>query len=155
MRHDLIAAVFALGGEDDLVRLMARVDALGGFLSDEDGENLLIAYRRAANIVRIESKKDKASYDGEVRADLLTQDEERTLFENFATAKSGAENALSAERFDSAMEAMAKLRQPVDAFFDKVTVNTDDADLRVNRLRLLSQLGSTLNQIADFSLIEG
>ena len=155
VRHDLISAVFALGGEDDLVRLVARVSALGGFLSNEDGENLLVAYRRAANIVRIESKKDKTGFDGTVSANLLAQDEERTLFENFATARSGAEDAIAAERFDSAMEAMAQLRQPVDAFFDQVTVNADDAALRINRLRLLSQFGTTLNQIADFSLIEG
>ncbi len=155
IRHDLIAAVFALGGEDDLVRLMAKVDALGGFLSNEDGENLLVAYRRAANIVRIESKKDKTGYDGDVKSDLLAQDEERALFENFAVARSGAEDAISSERFDGAMESMAKLRQPVDAFFDQVTVNADDPVLRENRLRLLSQFATTLNQIADFSLIEG
>lgn len=155
VRHDLIAAVFALGGEDDLVRLMERVSALGSFISSEDGENLLIAYRRAANIVRIEAKKDKAGYDGDVSTDLLAQDEERVLYENFAEARSGAENAIADERFDSAMEAMAQLRQPVDAFFDQVTVNADDAALRINRLRLLSQFGTTLNQIADFSLIEG
>ncbi len=155
IRHDLISAVFALGGEDDLVRLMARVEALGGFLAHDDGENLLIAFRRAANIVRIESKKDKTTYDGDVSVDLLAQDEERALFANFATARSGAEDAIQAERFDSAMESMARLREPVDAFFDKVTVNADDADMRQNRLRLLSQFGTTLNQIADFSLIEG
>ena len=154
VRHDLISAVFAMGGEDDLVRLMARVEALGGFLAGDDGENLLIAYRRAANIVRIESKKDKSEYDGAVSTDLLAQEEERALFENFAAARSGAEDAIAAERFDSAMESMAKLRHPVDAFFDKVTVNADDAELRENRLRLLSQFGTTLNQIADFGLIE-
>ncbi len=155
VRHDLIAAVFALGDENDLVRLMARVEALGRFLANEDGENLLIAYRRAANIVRIESKKDKADYDGNVRADLLQQDEERNLSEYFLEATSEVQEALSLEGFDGAMEAMAKLRQPVDAFFDQVTVNADDAALRENRLRLLSQFGTTLNQIADFSLIEG
>ena len=121
----------------------------------DDGENLLIAFRRAANIVRIESKKDKTIYDGDVSVDLLQQDEERALFANFATARCGAEDAIQAERFDSAMESMARLREPVDAFFDKVTVNADDADMRQNRLRLLSQLGTTLHQIADFSLIEG
>jgi len=155
VRHDLIAAVFALGGEDDFVRLMARVEALGGFLSNEDGENLLVAYRRAANIVRIESKKDKTEYGGNVNAELLALDEERGLFDNFAVARSGAEDAIRSERFDNAMEAMANLRHPVDAFFDKVTVNADDTHLRENRLRLLSQFATTLNQIADFSLIEG
>lgn len=155
VRHDLIAAVFALGGEDDLARLMARVEALGRFLSSEDGENLLVAYRRAANIVRIESKKDKTAYDGSVQTDLLQQAEEKDLFEYFSEATSGAHDALKLEGFDSAMEAMATLRQPVDAFFDKVTVNANDTDLRENRLRLLSQFGTTLNQIADFSLIEG
>jgi len=155
IRHDLISAVFALGGEDDLVRLMARVKALGSFLSNEDGENLLVAYRRAANIVRIESKKDKSEFGGNVSVDLLAEGEERALFENFVKVRSDAEDAIEDERFDSAMEEMAKLRQPVDAFFEKVTVNVDDLDLRLNRLRLLSQFGTTLNQIADFSLIEG
>ena len=155
IRHDLISAVFALGGEDDLVRLMARVKALGSFLSNEDGENLLVAYRRAANIVRIESKKDKSEFGGNVSVDLLAEGEERALFENFVKVRSDAEDAIEDERFDSAMEEMAKLRQPVDAFFEQVTVNVDDMDLRLNRLRLLSQFGTTLNQIADFSLIEG
>ena len=155
VRHDLIAAVFALGDEDDLVRLMARVDALERFLANEDGENLLVAYRRAANIVQIESKKDKTPYDGDVNLLLLQQDEEKRLFEYFLESTSGAEDALALEGFDGAMEAMATLREPIDAFFDKVTVNADDAELRVNRLRLLSQFATTLNQIADFSLIEG
>jgi glycyl-tRNA synthetase beta chain len=155
VRHDLIAAVFALGGEDDLVRLMARVDALAKFLASDDGENLLVAYRRAANIVRIESRKDKTVYDGAVREDLLQQDEERALFDNFAEAVKDAEDALAGERFDGAMQAMARLRQPVDAFFDKVTVNADDPALRENRLRLLSRFGTTLDRIADFSQIEG
>ncbi|MEC9152429.1 MAG: glycine--tRNA ligase subunit beta [Pseudomonadota bacterium] len=155
VRHDLVSAVFALGGEDDFVRLMARVEALGRFLSNEDGESLLIAYRRAANIVRIESKKDKSVFDDDVKIELLAEEEERALFENFVIARNDAENAIEAEQFDRAMEAMASLRQTVDAFFGKVTVNTNDADLRVNRLCLLSQFGATLNQIANFSLIEG
>ena len=155
VRHDLVSAVFALGGEDDFVRLMARVEALGRFLSNEDGESLLIAYRRAANIVRIESKKDKSVFDDDVKIELLAEEEERALFENFVIARNDAENAIEAEQFDKAMEVMASLRQTVDAFFGKVTVNTNDADLRVNRLCLLSQFGATLNQIANFSLIEG
>ena len=85
----------------------------------------------------------------------MAEGEERALFENFVKVRSDAEDAIEDERFDSAMEEMAKLRQPVDAFFEQVTVNVDDMDLRLNRLRLLSQFGTTLNQIADFSLIEG
>lgn len=155
VRHDLIAAVFALGGEDDLVRLLARVDALKDFLDSEDGANLLIAYRRAANIVRIEAKKDKKSYDGDISVDLLVEPEERMLSSELSNAMSGAKESLHGENFNGAMSAMAELRVPVDAFFDKVTVNAEDAALRENRLRLLSRIGATLGQVADFSQIEG
>lgn len=155
IRHDLIAAVFAFGDEDDLVRLLARVDALGAFLKTEDGANLLVAYRRAANILRIEEKKDRHSYSGVPRPDLLQAAEERRLDKALHdTALSGAA-ALEAEDFTVAMRALAALRDPVDKFFDKVTVNTDDKELRENRLRLLSQIRDTLNRVADFSQIEG
>ena len=155
VRHDLIAAVFALGGEDDLVRLLARVEALKGFLDSEDGANLLVAYRRAANIVRIEAKKDKKSYDGDIKADLLIEPEEQALSSQLGDAMSGARESLHGENFNGAMSAMAELRAPVDAFFDKVTVNAEDAALRENRLRLLARIGATLGQVADFSQIEG
>ncbi len=155
VRHDLISAVFALGGEDDVVRLLDRVKALEAFLESDDGANLLVAYRRAANIVRIEEKKDKTAYGGEPSADRLAQDEERDLVSALDRAKQAAGPALQAEDFTGAMAALASLRQPIDQFFDEVTVNTEDVSLRENRLRLLSRIGATLGQVADFSRIEG
>ena len=155
VRHDLIAAVFALGGEDDLVRLLARVEALGAFLKSEDGANLLTAYRRASNIVRIEEGKDKTRYGDAPNPALFKEAAENVLAEKLklATAESG--KALEAEEFAGAMAALARLRVPVDEFFGNVTVNTDDRELRANRLRLLSQIRDTLNRVADFSKIEG
>ena len=155
VRHDLISAVFALGGEDDLVRLLARVGALQKFLESEDGANLLVAYRRAANIVRIEEKKDKASFDGAVVREKLFEAEEKALHAALGTVEDKVSVAIEREDFGAAMAAMATLRRPVDAFFDKVTVNADDAGLRANRLRLLSQIRATLDRVADFSKIEG
>lgn len=155
VRHDLIQAVFALGGEDDLVRLIARVEALDGFLGSEDGANLLVAYRRAANILRIEEKKDGVAHDGAVDASLLQQTEETALSGALAQAVEQIDGALADEDFARAMTAMAALRQPVDQFFDAVTVNTDETALRDNRLRLLSGIRATLHKVADFSEIEG
>jgi glycyl-tRNA synthetase beta chain len=155
VRHDLIAAVFARGGEDDLVRLLARVDALKAFLESEDGANLLTAYKRASNIVRIEERKDKRSYDGAVEEGLLRAPEEQALAAALTEAGDASRRALAAEDFTGAMAALARLRRPVDVFFDKVTVNAEDADLRANRLRLLSQIRATLGGVADFSKIEG
>jgi glycyl-tRNA synthetase beta chain len=155
VRHDLISAVFALGGEDDLVRLMARVEALAQFVDSEDGANLLTAYRRAANILRIEEKKDGAGYDQAADAGALVQAEEKALKDALDTARAKTAEALAEEDFAAAMAAMAGLRDPVDAFFDEVTVNAEDADLRANRLRLLSEIRATLHQVADFSQIEG
>ena len=155
VRHDLISAVFALGGEDDIVRVLARVAALESFLGTDDGANLLVAYRRAANIVRIEEKNDKTTYNGGADSAALKQEEERVLFDSLGRAATAAEAALSDEDFTGAMSSLAGLRRPVDKFFDEVTVNADDPALRANRLRLLSQLGSTLGQVADFSKIEG
>jgi len=155
VRHDLITAVFALAGEDDLVRLLARVAALNKFLGTEDGANLLVAYRRAANIVRIEEKKDKVEYDGPAERKLLQMPEEKALAERLGAAAGRAEAALEREAFDDAMAALATLRGPVDEFFDRVTVNCEDRGLRANRLRLLSEIRATLNAVADFSEIEG
>ena len=154
-RHDLISAVFALGGEDDLVRLIARVSALGGFLETDDGANLLTAYRRAANILRIEEKNDGASYEGTPDTGLFTEARETRLFEKLAAAEAQIAPNLAEERFDQAMNELAALRRPVDDFFDHVTVNCDDPALRVNRLRLLSRIRATMNRVADFSQIEG
>ena len=155
VRHDLVDAVFALGGEDDLVRLLARVTALQEFVGSEDGANLLTAYKRASNIVRIEEKKDGKAYDQPVDAALLTLAEEKDLYGALTDAAQTARPLLEKEDFTGTMGALARLRGPVDAFFDKVTVNAEQADLRANRLRLLSQIRATLNAVADFSRIEG
>ncbi|MBL6952663.1 MAG: glycine--tRNA ligase subunit beta [Alphaproteobacteria bacterium] len=153
VRHDLVQAIFALGGEDDLVRLKARVDALASFVRDEDGANLLVAYRRAANILRIEEKKDGMVHDGDVIYSLLQQDEEVALAE--ALSKLNLDALLVKEDFNFAMASLADLRQPVDDFFAAVTVNADDAAQRGNRLRLLSWIRATMHTVADFSEIEG
>ena len=155
VRHDLISAVFALPGEDDLVRLMARVEALKSFLDSDDGANLLIAHKRAANIVRIEEEKDGGRYDQAVDPSLLRQDDEKALDASLTETTSASSTFVKGENFDGAMAALAKLRRPVDAFFDNVTVNCDESDLRRNRLRLLSQIRATMGEIADFSQIEG
>jgi glycyl-tRNA synthetase beta chain len=155
VRHDLIDAVFALGGEDDLVRLLARVDALGAFLKTDDGSNLQAAAKRASNILAIESKKDGHSFDEKVSELLLAQEEEKALAARLSAVETAAAAALGKEDFVAAMAALASLRAPVDAFFDKVTVNAEDRDLRANRLRLLSQIRRTLSQVADFARIEG
>jgi glycyl-tRNA synthetase beta chain len=155
VRHDWITAVFSLTGEDDLVRLMARVDALGRFLGSSDGANLLTAYRRSANIVRIEERNDSARYDGAVEDTDLVQPEEMDLSQRLREVEKAAAQHLGSENFVGAMTALSALRMPVDAFFDKVTVNVDDAKLRTNRLRLLSQIRATMNRVADFSQIEG
>jgi glycyl-tRNA synthetase beta chain len=153
VRHDLIDAVFALGNEDDLVRLVRRVEALQAFLKTDDGANLLTGYRRAANILKIEEKKDKREYRGV--PDGLRQEEEQELQASLVRAKVETAKALMAEDFAGAMTALAALRVPVDRFFDKVTVNTDDKILRENRLMLLSQIVETAHQVADFSKVEG
>ncbi|MBX6366772.1 MAG: glycine--tRNA ligase subunit beta [Rhodospirillales bacterium] len=155
VRHDLIDAVFSLGGEDDLVRLLSRVAALGGFLESEDGANLLVAYRRASNIVRIEEKRDGRSYDEAPDPALLDLPEEKALFARLGEARHAAGAALAHEEFERAMAALAALRRPVDEFFDRVTVNAPEAELRANRLRLLSEIRATLGRVADFSRIEG
>lgn len=155
VRHDLIDAVFSLGEEDDLVRLLARVAALGTLLSSEDGANLLAGYRRAANILRIEEKKDGRNFDGAVDGNLLTEEQERALHGALAAAKNQADARLKTEDFGGAMAALATLRPLVDAFFDKVIVNADDAAVRANRLNLLNELRSAVHTVADFSRIEG
>ena len=155
VRHDLIDAVFSLGGEDDLVRLLARVEALGAFVASDDGANLLIAHRRAANIVAIEAKKDGGPVAGEVVAASLELAEEQGLAAALAEVGPALDAALKAENFAAAMAALARLRRPVDSFFDKVTVNADDKDLRANRLRLLGRIGSAMGRVADFSKVQG
>ncbi len=158
-RHDLVDAVFALEGQDDLLIIVRRVEALGKFLDTEDGKNLLAGYRRATNIVRIEEKKDARQYVGAPDASLHRQDEERALSSAIGTARCEAAAAVAREDFETAMRAMAKLRPYVDAFFDKVTVNVaDGADrqaLRENRLKLLNEIREATRTVADFSRIEG
>ena len=154
-RHDLIDAVFSLGSEDDLVRLVARVEALQAFLKSDDGANLLAGYKRAANILKAEEKKDAKAYIGEVEEAELVEPAETALFAALAAARVAIAPALEAEDFAGAMRTMAGLRAPVDAFFEKVKVNADDPKVRVNRLNLLAALRATLLQVADFSKIEG
>lgn len=153
--HDLIDAVFALGGEDDLVRLLARVRALQAFLASDDGKQLLAGYKRAANILKIEEKKDQRSYDGAIDADKLVQVEEIGLYAALTTAEPAAATAVQAEQFESAMSALSKLRAPIDAFFEKVIVNADEPATRTNRLNLLAAIRAATHTVADFSKIEG
>jgi glycyl-tRNA synthetase beta chain len=155
VRHDLIDAMFALGGEDDLVRLLARVEALRSFIESDDGKNLLVAYRRAANIVKIEAKKDKVETFGEPKSGAYTQGEEKALAAALDTVAAESGTLTAKEDFAGAMRLLAGLRKPVDAFFDKVTVNAPEKDVRLNRLALLQRLAATMDKIADFSRIEG
>lgn len=180
-RHDLIDAVFALGQpqaaegdglpagqaapaearraasdtNDDLVLIVKRVEALSDFLATEDGANLLAGYKRASNILKAEEKKDKVAYDGAVIDELLSQPEERALSDALKRGGSAAHEALGREDFTGAMAAMSKLRGPIDAFFDRVTVNAEDGEVRKNRLYLLAEVRSVLGQVADFTKIEG
>ena len=154
-RHDLVDAVFALPEQDDLLLVVKRVEALGRFLRTEDGKNLLAGTKRAANILRIEEKKDGVSYAGGVDITLLVEAEERTLADAIAKAGPLIGTALKAEDFEGAMGVMASLRAPVDAFFEKVTVNAEDKALRANRLALLADIRAITRQVADFDRIEG
>jgi glycyl-tRNA synthetase beta chain len=157
-RHDLIDAVFALEGQDDLLMIVRRVEALGRFLDTEDGKNLLSGYRRAANILRIEEKKDGHPYNEAPDLQIVNdqgQIEEKALAVVLHGAKEEAQKAIEAEDFEGAMRALSRLRQPVDAFFDKVTVNAEDPTLRANRLRLLNDIREATRTVADFSRIEG
>jgi glycyl-tRNA synthetase beta chain len=158
-RHDLIDAVFALPGQDDLLMIVRRVEALGRFLDSEDGKNLLVGYRRAANILRAEEKKDgEGAFAGAPDATLIATrgaPEEKALFQAMQAAEERAREAVAAEDFGAAMGALAELRPVVDAFFDKVTVNADDPELRANRLKLLNMLRRATLTVADFSKIGG
>jgi glycyl-tRNA synthetase beta chain len=158
-RHDLVDAVFALEGQDDLVLIVRRVEALGKFLDTEDGKNLLAGYKRATNIIRIEEKRDAREYVGAPDPQYYRQDEEWALARAIDAAREEASTAVAGEDFEAAMRAMAKLRPHVDAFFDKVTVNvaegTDKQKLRENRLKLLNEIRAATRAVADFSRIEG
>jgi glycyl-tRNA synthetase beta chain len=165
-RHDLVDAVFALGdrdaegnpvlegAQDDLLMVARRVEALGKFLDSDDGKNLLAGTKRAANILRIEEKKDGRAFDGAPDASLYRLDEEKALATAIDQAKAEAGAAVAREDLATAMSAMAKLRPAVDAFFDKVKVNDDDARVRENRLKLLNEIRAATRAVADFSKIQ-
>jgi glycyl-tRNA synthetase beta chain len=152
VRHDLIDAVFALGGEDDLVRLLARVKALQSFVGTEDGANLLVGYRRAANILKKENYVPGEVAGGGIFA---AEPAETALIEALDAAGPRAEAAVQAEDFEGAMAALATLRAPIDTFFDLVTVNDADPVKRDARLALLARMRDAVHQVADFSRIEG
>jgi glycyl-tRNA synthetase beta chain len=154
-RHDLIDAVFSLGGQDDLALIVKRVDALSEFLKTDDGANLLTGVKRAQNILSIEEKKDGASYAGTYQVALLKEKEETALAAAIESVKQDTAAAINVENFAGAMRALAELRAPVDAFFDRVTVNTDNEALRVNRLHMLSEIRAATATVADFSRIAG
>lgn len=153
-RFDLVDAVFALGGQDDLLLIVKRVEALGALLATDDGKNLLAGYKRAANILKAEEKKGTA-VAAAVDAGLFKEAEEKALAAAVETAAKAAHAAVASEDFEAAMKALASLRAPVDAFFDKVLVNDADAGVRANRLALLTVLREACHQVADFSKIEG
>ena len=155
VRHDVIQACFDLGGQDDLVLLVNRVRALQDFLATDDGINLLTGYRRAANIVEIEEKKDGVEYSGTPNAKFAEQDEERELFAALDAAEPAIADALAAEDFAAAMGGMAKLRPVIDAFFDEVTVNAENQIVRRNRLCLLHRIRTVMRQVAVWEAIEG
>jgi glycyl-tRNA synthetase beta chain len=154
-RHDLVDAVFSLGGQDDLLLVVRRVEALGTFLDSDDGKNLLAGTKRANNILTIEEKKDKRTFDGDPIPALYGLPEEKALADVIDLVKVEASVAVMNEDFASAMSFMATLRPAVDAFFDKVKVNDDDPKVRENRLKLLNEIRSATRAVADFSKIEG
>ena len=154
-RHDLIDAVLSRGQQDDLALIAKRIDALTDLLKTEDGANLLAGVKRASNILAIEEKKDKTSFAGAVDPALLAAPEEQLLYVAVTKVANDTRKAIDVERFDGAMRALAELREPVDSFFDKVTVNDTNPALRRNRLSLLSQIRGATSNVADFSKIAG
>ena len=154
-RHDLIDAVFALGGQDDLALVVKRVEALDAFLKTDDGRTLLAGVKRAVNILSIEEKKDKRTHAGRYDVKLLKEKEELALAAAIESAKQDTVAAINVENFKGAMNALAELRGPVDAFFEKVTVNVPDTKLRENRLRLLSEIREATLSVADLSKVAG
>ena len=151
-RHDVLAVAFGRD-DDDLHRSLLRVDAIRTLLQTEDGANLLAAYKRAANILRIEERRD-GPHDGPVDVALLRHEAEQRLHASLQAA-SGVQGLLDQERYAEATGVLAGLRAPLDAFFEHVTVNAEDAALRLNRLRLLGSLRGSMNRVADFSVLEG
>ncbi|MFG1317965.1 glycine--tRNA ligase subunit beta [Xanthobacter autotrophicus] len=154
-RHDLVDAVFALEGQDDLFLLVDRMTALARFLDTEDGKTLLAGYRRAVNILRIEEKKDGRAFTGPTNSTLFKEPAEDHLADAIEQVKFRVAAAVAKEDFAAAMTALADLRAPVDAFFDAVTVNDPDPALRENRLKLLDEIRAATRGIADFDRIGG
>ena len=157
-RHDLIDAVLGSGQQDDLLMIVKRVEALDAFLATDDGTNLLSGFRRAANILKAEEKKDGKSYNEAIDLHLIKakgEPEEKVLAEVLAVATSHAKEHVAKEDFAGAMKALAELRPAVDAFFEKILVNAEDADIRANRLRLLASFREATRAVADFSAIAG
>ncbi len=155
IRHDVIDACFQLGGQDDLVLLVARVRALQDFLATEDGANLLAGYKRAANILAQEEKKDGVEYSLDPDLRFAETDAEKALFAALDAAEAALAPALAAEDFAAAMTALARLRAPIDAFFDTTTVNAPSPAVRRNRLCLLNRIRQVMNRVAIFSAIAG
>lgn len=154
-RHDLIDAVFALDGQDDLLMVVKRVEALGAFVSSDDGTNLLAGYKRAVNILKAEEKKDGKPVTGKPHADHFKEQAEIDLASAIDTARADAADAVREENFEGAMEALSKLRAPVDTFFEDILVNADDPALRMNRLQLLAEIRDATHVVADFSKVAG
>ncbi len=155
VRHDLIDAVFALDGQDDIALVVKRVEALSDFLETEDGENLLAGTKRAANILTIEERRDNTTYDGAPNGKLLKEPAERGLEAAIAKVKFDTQAAINVENFEGAMRALAELRRPVDRFFECVKVNDDEPAVRANRLKLLAEIRAATLTVADFSKISG
>ncbi|CTQ70284.1 glycine--tRNA ligase subunit beta [Roseibium alexandrii] len=155
MRHDLIDAVFALDGQDDLLMVVKRVEALQKFVSSDDGTNLAAGYKRAVNILKAEEKKDGKPVTGKPHADHLSERAEIDLAAAIDTARAEAAEAVRSENFEGAMEALSKLRAPVDRFFEDILVNADDPALRMNRLQLLAEIRDATHVVADFSKVAG
>ena len=157
-RFDVLDAVLAAGADDDLTRINAKVKALEAMLATENGKNLLAAYKRAANILRIEEEKDGVKYDHAFEASLLSEAAEVALANDCSSVEVALlsdDGIMAQERFADAMMVLSALRAAIDAFFEKVTVNAAEPELRHNRLRLLARFRDTVNQIADFARIEG
>ncbi|MGY3361005.1 glycyl-tRNA synthetase beta subunit [Bradyrhizobium sp. GM0.4] len=156
-RYDLVDAVLNAGSlvqGHPIVAVVRRVEALGKFLDTDDGKNLLAGTKRASNILSIEEKKDKRLFDGAPDASLYALSEEKALARAIDEVTAEARAAVAGEDFAAAMSAMAKLRPPVDAFFEKVRVNDEDAKVRENRLKLLNEIRSATRAVADFSKIQ-
>ena len=155
VRHDVIDAALPMPGNDDLVLLVARVRALQAFLATEDGANLLAGYKRAANILAQEEKKDGVEYSLDPDPRYAETLEEGALFAALDAAEKALAPALAAEDFAAAMTALARLREPIDAFFETTVVNADSPTIRRNRLCLLNRIRTVMNRVALFSALEG